>query len=280
MKLISSISELKREMHTVRIKNQSVGLVPTMGYLHEGHVSLMKRAATENDVAIVSIFVNPTQFAPNEDLEAYPRNLEGDLAICKENDIDFVFAPSVKEMYPENYATYLEVEGAITKTLCGASRTHHFKGVTTIVSKLFNLTHPTRAYFGQKDYQQAAVIKKMTRELNYDVEIITCPIIREADGLALSSRNSYLNETERVEALILSESLKLAEKKITSGETDAIKIIDEMKALIQTKQRAEIEYIQIVDPETLEDILTISGHVVVAIAVKIGKTRLIDNLYQ
>ena len=248
-----------------------------MGAFHEGHLSLMRQARKDNDVVITSIFVNPTQFGPNEDYEAYPRNLDSDSKMASEVGVDVIFAPSARDMYPYGYATFVHVEG-ITEKMCGASRPGHFRGVTTVVAKLFNLVKPHKAYFGQKDAQQCAVIKRMSEDMNFDIEIIIMPTVREADGLAMSSRNKYLNPEERKSALILINSLSLAEKLIKSGEVSASTLYQEMLSLINNEPLAKIDYISIVDAETLEARETIKGKILIALAVYIGKTRLIDNV--
>ncbi len=277
MKLFYKIDELRDYLQEKKLENESIGFIPTMGFLHEGHISLIDRAVKENSIVVVSIFVNPTQFAPGEDYDIYPRNLARDIEMLEEACADALFIPEGKEMYPEDYNTYVEVMG-ITNFLCGATRPSHFKGVTSIVSKLFNIIKPDKAYFGQKDAQQCAVIKKMVKDLNYDVEIIICPIIRESDGLALSSRNAYLNEEERNEAAILYQSLMLAKEKIESGENNSELIKNLIYKTISDKKLAIIEYIEILDQTTLEYIDEIKGSTLIAIAVKFGKTRLIDNI--
>jgi len=278
MNVYHTVNAVRSAVKEARHAHKTIGLVPTMGFLHEGHLSLMKRAKKENDIVMVSIFVNPTQFGPNEDLASYPRDLERDMALCESVGVDLIFNPTVEEMYPEGYSTYVNCEGTITATLCGASRAGHFKGVTSVVSKLFNITLPDRAYFGQKDAQQVAVIEKMVRDLNFAVEIIPCEIIREADGLALSSRNTYLSDEERQEALVLSQALTMAQDAIKSGERNAKTLIEKMKRHILLAPSAEIDYIQVVSAKTLEDLETLKGDVLIAMAVKIGKPRLIDNL--
>jgi len=278
MNVYHTVNAVRSAVKEARHAHKTIGLVPTMGFLHEGHLSLMKRAKKENDIVIVSIFVNPTQFGPNEDLASYPRDLERDMALCESVGVDLIFNPTVEEMYPEGYSTYVNCEGTITATLCGASRAGHFKGVTSVVSKLFNITLPDRAYFGQKDAQQVAVIEKMVRDLNFAVEIIPCEIIREEDGLALSSRNTYLSDEERQEALVLSQALTMAQDAIKSGERNAKTLIEKMKRHILLAPSAEIDYIQVVSAKTLEDLETLKGDVLIAMAVKIGKPRLIDNL--
>ncbi|ABN52135.1 MAG TPA: pantoate--beta-alanine ligase [Hungateiclostridium thermocellum] len=277
MRVIETISDLKAIIRTQKNLGRVIGLVPTMGYLHEGHLSLVNMSRQNNDYTVMSIFVNPTQFGPNEDFDRYPRDLERDLKLAEAAGVDVVFAPSVKEMYPDGYKTYVNVEG-ITEVLCGKSRPGHFRGVTTIVTKLFNIVEPHRAYFGQKDAQQVAVIKKMVKDLNMNVEIITCPIVREEDGLAMSSRNVYLSPEERKSAVILSKSLMEAEELIKKGETDAKKIRKYIIDRIQTEKNAVIDYVEVVNADTLENVDEIKGRVLVALAVKFGSTRLIDNV--
>jgi len=278
MLIVRTIKELRSFVKDARLNGKSIGFVPTMGFLHDGHLSLMKQSIEENDLSIASIFVNPTQFGPNEDLDAYPRDFERDVQLMESVGMDIVFFPAVEVMYSEGASTSIEVEGTITKRLCGASRDGHFKGVTTIVGKLFNLVTPDRAYFGQKDAQQVAVIEKMVRDLNFNVEIIPCPIVREADGLALSSRNVYLNETERKEALVLSQALNEAKQMILDGEKDALKIQTMMIDKIKAVDSAKIDYVEVVSAETLEPIQVIEGDVLMAVAVWVGKPRLIDNI--
>jgi pantoate--beta-alanine ligase len=260
-----------------RKEGKSISLVPTMGYLHEGHASLIRAARKHTDVVVVSIFVNPVQFGPKEDFEKYPRDMKRDEALATTAGADIVFAPSAKDMYPDGYSTYVNVE-RLTDVLCGASRPGHFKGVATVVAKLFEIVRPEIAYFGQKDAQQAMVIKKMAADLNTGIEIKVLPIIRESDGLAMSSRNIYLSESERKDALVLHEALKKAEAMIKSGEREAKKIIRAMKELISAIPSAKADYISIVDITNLKGIKVLSGEVLVALAVFIGKTRLIDNI--
>ncbi len=278
MKIVHTVSDLRQVVKAAKKAQKSVGLVPTMGFLHEGHLSLMKEAKAKTDFIVVSLFVNPTQFGPNEDLESYPRDFERDSQLCESAGVDVLFNPSVEEMYGTDYSTYVNCEGDITTVLCGASRPGHFKGVTSVVAKLFNMVAPDKAFFGQKDAQQVAVIEKMVRELNFDIEIIPCPIVREADGLALSSRNTYLSDQERKDALVLSKSLTLATQMIKDGETDANKVKAEMRALIGSVDYAEIDYVEIVAADTLRSIDVLKGDVLIALAVKIGKPRLIDNI--
>lgn len=277
MKLVETISELKAIIRSNKSEGKTIGLVPTMGYLHEGHLSLVKRSVQDNDFTVMSIFVNPTQFGPNEDFEKYPRDMERDLRLAESVGADVVFAPCVTEMYPDGYKTYVEVED-ITKVLCGLSRPGHFKGVTTVVNKLFNIVEPDKAYFGQKDAQQVIVIKKMVRDLNMDLEIVTCPIIRESDGLAMSSRNVYLSKEERAAAVILSKSLFEAEELIKKGEKSTRKVIEYIRNRIMSEKFADIDYVEVVSTDGLGKLEEISGSVLIALAVRFGKTRLIDNI--
>jgi len=248
-----------------------------MGFLHEGHLSLMRQSRADNDISVISIFVNPTQFGPAEDYDAYPRDLDRDSRMASEAGVDVIFAPSARDMYPEGYATYVNIE-RITEKMCGTSRPGHFRGVTTVVSKLFNLAQPHRAYFGQKDAQQAIVIKQMARDLNFDIEIIVMPIIREEDGLAMSSRNKYLSPEERKAALVLRKSLLMAEGLFKSGVTEAAIIYNRIKDMIDFEPLAKIDYISIVDADTLDDVGKLRQNTLIALAVFIGKTRLIDNI--
>jgi pantoate--beta-alanine ligase len=248
-----------------------------MGFLHQGHLSLIKTAKKENDFVIVSIFVNPTQFGVGEDFEAYPRDLDNDSMLSESAGADVIFFPSISEMYPGNYQTFVEVT-EITNNLCGKSRPTHFRGVTTVVNKLFNIVEPHRAYFGQKDAQQVAVIQKMVVDLNMNIEIIPCPIVREADGLAMSSRNTYLSPEQRNAALILSKSLFKVKDMINEGCIDAIQIKETITKMINKEPLAAIDYVEIVDSLSLNSISTIKGKVLIALAVKIGRTRLIDNI--
>lgn len=278
MKKVETIDEIRNILAQKRMSNLSIGFVPTMGFLHEGHLSLIKEARKNNDIVVVSIFVNPTQFGPNEDLETYPRDIDRDSELCEKEGVDYIFNPSVKEMYGEDYSTYVITESDITNKLCGASRDGHFKGVMSVVTKLFNIIQPDKAYFGQKDYQQVAVIKKMVKDLNIPVQIVPCPIVREEDGLAMSSRNIYLNPKEREDALVLNRSLKEAKERINKGEKNKQVIIQEILDKINEIQYSVIDYVEILDAETLEEIEIINRNVVIALAVKIGKPRLIDNI--
>ena len=247
-----------------------------MGYLHEGHASLIAKSASQNDKTVVSVFVNPTQFGPGEDLASYPRDIDRDCDLCKEMGADLVFNPEPEEMYGESFCSYVDMD-ILPNELCGLSRPVHFRGVQTVVTKLFNIVTPDRAYFGEKDAQQLAIIKKMVSDLNMDIEIVGCPIVREADGLAKSSRNTYLSETEREAALVLSRSLKIGKELIANGETDAKKVITAITQEIQKEPLAEIDYVKIVDALTMQQVETIDKPILCAIAVKIGTTRLIDN---
>lgn len=276
MERFNKIQDIKTFLRHHQRNGKSIGLVPTMGYLHEGHLSLIKKASEENHIVVLSIFVNPTQFGPNEDLDNYPRNLERDILLAKEAGANVVFTPSADEMYKSPYRTYVYVN-KLTEKLCGISRPEHFEGVTTIVTKLFNIVRPDRAYFGQKDAQQVIVIKQMVCDLDMDLEIMVCPIVREADGLAKSSRNTYLNTEERIQAVVLSQSLQMAKKMIEDGEKDAVKMKAEIENEINSKSLSSIDYVSIVDAKTLEDVNIISDTVLIALAVQFGNTRLIDN---
>ena len=274
MQIARTIAELKT------LKRQSpgsVGFVPTMGYLHEGHLSLTRRARAENSIVVVSIFVNPTQFGPAEDLSTYPRDPERDLALLEKENTDIVFMPSGKEMYPEGLDSWIEVE-KVTESLEGSLRPGHFKGVATIVAKLFNIVEPTRAYFGQKDAQQAIVIKKMVTDLNMNLEIVVVPTVRESDGLAMSSRNIYLNPQERRAAAVLFKALTLAQQLRGNGENNARRIRQEITHLIDKEPLAKIDYVSIADAQTLEELSEIDRPAVASLAVRIGNTRLIDNI--
>jgi len=255
----------------------SVGLVPTMGYLHEGHLSLVRGARANDDVVVVSIFVNPTQFGPQEDYKRYPRDLDRDLALLREERADVVFMPPVEEMYPEGFSTYVEVSG-VTEVLEGAHRPGHLRGVTTVVAKLFVIVQPHRAYFGRKDAQQLLVIRKMVRDLNMDVAVVGLPTVREPDGLAMSSRNAYLSPGEREAAPVLSRSLRLAEELWGQGERDATVIRQRMNDLIAAEPLARVDYVSVADAESLRELDRIEGPALVSLAVRIGRTRLIDNV--
>lgn len=276
MRVVKTVSEIREQVKSWKSEGLKVALVPTMGYLHEGHMSLIKRASKENDKVVVSIFVNPTQFGPNEDLEDYPRDLEKDKLTCEESGASIIFNPEPYEMYVDGFCTYVETEN-LTKELCGKSRPIHFRGVCTVVSKLFNIVSPHRAYFGQKDAQQLAVIKRMVKDLNFDVEIIGCPIIRESDGLAKSSRNVYLSLEERKAATILNKALSNSKELLLNGETDSNILKEFIVNEINKENLADIDYVEIVDNKTIEKIDSIEDEVLVAVAVKFGNTRLIDN---
>ncbi len=261
----------------IREQRQKIAFVPTMGFLHDGHLSLMTEGKKRADKVVVSIFVNPTQFGPGEDFASYPRNLERDLTLCQSVGADIVFTPSVEELYGRNYQTYVKLD-KLPNHLCGISRPLHFKGVATVVTKLFNIVKPHIAIFGQKDYQQVQVIRQMVCDLNFDIEIIAAPIVRESDGLAMSSRNTYLNTKQRKQALCLYKSLTEAQKLVNSGVCNVSEIIDAATQIIMAEPEAVIDYVKICDAETLEDITTIDKPSCMALAVRIGKTRLIDNM--
>lgn len=277
MKIIHTIKEMQVEADRHRHDGKTIGFIPTMGYLHEGHLSLIRIAKDQADVVAVSIFVNPTQFGPNEDLDKYPRDFDRDEKLASSAGADIIFYPAVEEMYPQGYLTYVDVE-KVTDKLCGAKRPGHFKGVTTICTKLFLAVKPHFSVFGQKDAQQVLVIQKMVRDLNFDMEIVVGPIVREKDGLAMSSRNVYLSEDERADALSLNQSLLAAKNMISKGEKDTAVITSMIKEKIDTKTHTRIDYISIVDANTLESVDQISGLTLIALAVFVGKTRLIDNL--
>ena len=277
MRVVKEPNKLTAIIKLLKSKGKSVGFVPTMGSLHDGHVSLIKKARKETDIVVLSIFVNPTQFGPKEDYKKYPRNFSRDSAIAKKAGVDIIFAPSVKDMYEEGFSTYTE-ETNLSHILEGAIRPGHFRGVTTVVLKLFNIVQPNISYFGQKDYQQSVIIKKMVKDLNLDTGIKVLPTIREKDGFAQSSRNTYLNKKQRKSAIILYRSLIEAKRLIGSGLTDAEEIKKRMRVLIKKEQISGIDYIEIREPETLEPVKKISGEVVILLAVKFGKGRLIDNM--
>jgi len=274
VKIIDKIDAMKKLRRRL---TEPVGFVPTMGYLHEGHLALVRRARAGNPSVVVSIFVNPTQFGPREDFSSYPRDTRRDLALLQKEGADVVFMPSVAEMYPGQFDGWVEV-GKLTERLEGASRPGHFRGVTTVCAKLFNIIQPTTAYFGQKDAQQAVVIKKMVTDLNMSLEIVTVPTVREPDGLAMSSRNTYLNPEERRAATVLYQVLTLAQKLWSQGETDAQRLRQEMIKLIQKQPLATIDYVSVANAETLDELDTVNPPALVSLAVKIGKTRLIDNI--
>ena len=277
MELIKSVAEMAELGRKWRAENKRVGLVPTMGYLHEGHLELAKQAVAENDLTVISIFVNPIQFGANEDLDVYPRDLEGDLAKAESVGVKYAFAPEAADMYPTGFATTMDVAG-VTQTLCGASRKGHFQGVCVVLSKLFNLVQPYRAYFGQKDGQQLAVVRKLAQDLNMPVEICGVPIVREADGLAKSSRNVYLDEECRKQALVLSQSLQVAKRLYDEGERDAGLIKAAVQAHIETAPLAQIEYVELVDAVTMQPVLKPEKPAMLALAVRFKTTRMIDNI--
>lgn len=280
MIVATTVEQVREQVRAWRKEGLTVGLVPTMGYLHEGHASLVDKAVSQCDRVVASDFVNPTQFGPGEDLESYPRDFEHDCKLLESHGCHMVFYPSVDEMYPDGGGktdTYVEILDDMPKQLCGKTRPIHFRGVCTVVSKLFNIVLPDKAFFGQKDAQQLAIIKRMVRDLSYGIEIVGCPIIREDDGLAKSSRNTYLNAEERQAALVLSQAIKLAENMLSDGEKDAGKIVDAMIAHIEKEPLAKIDYVSAVDGVTMQPITKIAGEVLIAMAVYIGKTRLIDN---
>ena len=275
MQITTTINETKELIKKWKKDGKSIGLVPTMGFLHEGHASLIQKCREENDIVVVSDFVNPTQFGPNEDLEAYPRDFERDSKLCESLGADLIFAPSPEDMYHDPHA-FVSID-TLSETLCGKTRPIHFRGVQTVVLKLFHIVTPDRAYFGQKDAQQLAVIKRMVKDLNVDTEIIGCPIIREEDGLAKSSRNTYLSADERQAALVLSRSLKIGKQLVDAGEKSAKVVKDAITAEINKEPLAKIDYVDVVDFDTITPVDEIKGTTLVAIAVYIGKTRLIDN---
>ena len=274
MKVLKTVDEVKKLSNQWKKEGKTVGLVPTMGYLHEGHMSLIERCRKENDKVIVSIFVNPAQFGENEDLDAYPKDFQKDKTLCEKAGADLIFNPDTDEMY-SNQRTYVNIDG-LSDYLCGKSRPIHFRGVCTVVSKLFMITNPDNAYFGQKDAQQLAIIKKMVKDLNFDVNIVGCPIVREEDGLAKSSRNVYLNPEERKAALCLSKAIA-AGKLLANSETDADKVKNEMIKIIEAEPLAKIDYVEIVDNETMQPVSEIKDNTLAAMAVYIGKARLLDN---
>ncbi|MCI6675403.1 MAG: pantoate--beta-alanine ligase [Clostridiales bacterium] len=275
MKIVKTVNEVREQVKQWKKQGYTIGFVPTMGYLHEGHQSLMEAARKENDKVVVSIFVNPMQFGPTEDLAQYPRDLERDSALCESIGVDLIFHPEPEEMYAPDFCSFVDMTG-LTEGLCGKTRPIHFRGVCTVVSKLFHIVTPDRAYFGQKDGQQLAVIRRMVRDLNMDITIVGCPIIREADGLAKSSRNTYLSQEERTAALILSKTIALG-KEMAKTQKDAATVIAAMKANIETEPLAKIDYVEAVDAFSMQPIDTFDRPAMIAMAVYIGKTRLIDN---
>ncbi len=278
MKVLKNIEETREEIIQVKKIGQRVGFVPTMGYLHKGHLSLVEKAVKENDYVAVSVFVNPTQFGPDEDYDRYPRAIKRDEKLLRKRGVDLLFYPHVQEMYPADYCTYVQVE-ELTETLCGASRPGHFQGVTTIVNKLFNIVGPDRAYFGQKDGQQFLIIEKMIKDLNMGVKVVPCPTVREEDGLALSSRNKYLDSRERRAATILYRTLQMVKERIDSGERDGLKIKKAMEDMVAREKLARLDYAAIVDRRNLKQVEKVKGPMMAALAVFIGDTRLIDNIW-
>lgn len=278
MKIVTTIAEVRNQVKEWRKQGLSVGLVPTMGYLHEGHASLIDASHQQNDKTVVSDFVNPMQFGPSEDLESYPRDIAHDAALVEAHGGDLIFHPDPSEMYHEGFSSFVDMT-ILTEELCGLSRPVHFRGVCTVVSKLFHIVQPDRAYFGKKDAQQLAVIKHMVDDLNFDIEIIGCPIIREADGLAKSSRNTYLNDTERKAALVLSQAIRLGAEMVKNGQKDCAVILDAMKQHISAEPLAKIDYVKIVDLTTMQQISVLDRPALCAMAVYIGRTRLIDNFF-
>jgi pantoate--beta-alanine ligase len=277
MKIHSTIDPMRAASRLARLSGLRIGLVPTMGALHEGHLSLVRTAKAQCDAVVVSIFVNPLQFSPSEDLAKYPRTFERDCELLRKEDVDFIFAPSVEEMYPEKAVTYVTVEG-LSEKLCGKSRPGHFRGVTTVVAKLFHLVEPDLAFFGQKDAAQAAIIRRMVQDLNFPVEIIVCPIVRDADGLAMSSRNAYLNPEQRKSALVLYRALQKVRSRFDQGERSAARLIEAGKNALAQEPGVRPDYFEIVDSETLDAVAEIKSTALVAVAAVVGTTRLIDNI--
>jgi pantoate--beta-alanine ligase len=277
MEIVTSIDRMKVVVRTEKDKGRSIGLVPTMGFLHEGHLSLVRISKKEADVTVVSLFVNPTQFGPQEDLRSYPRDLERDASLLRAEGVDYLFAPEAEEMFPPEYRTFVEVED-FQDVLCGRSRPGHFRGVCTAVSKLFHIVEPAVAVFGRKDAQQALILNRMVRDLNLSVRLVVAPIVREADGLAMSSRNAYLNSGERRAALVLSRSLGEARILLDAGERRADRVLRVLRSMIEAEPAARVDYIEAVDPDTLAPAPVLSPGTLIALAVFIGRTRLIDNL--
>lgn len=277
MRSINNIEEMRSIIKNLKKNFKTIGFVPTMGALHDGHLSLIRRARKENDFVVVSIFVNPLQFGPNEDFHKYPRMLENDSFLCEKEGVDFLFAPKENDFYEKPHLTYVNVK-ELSSYLCGKSRPGHFEGVCTVVNKLFNIISPNRAYFGKKDYQQLLIISKMVKDLSIDIEIVGCNIVRDIDGLALSSRNKYLSDEERLEALNIYKSLKFAKEKIINGEVDPIKIKKEIENILKNGKKTKIDYVEIVDKNTLKEVDKIDRNTLIAIACFVGTTRLIDNI--
>jgi pantoate--beta-alanine ligase len=277
MRIVTSPDEMRRMVMDHRSRGERVGLVPTMGFFHQGHISLMQAAKKENEIVVVSLFVNPTQFGPKEDLKDYPRDLGRDTDMASEAGVDYIFHPRVEDMYPQPYLTYVDVE-EITGTLCGAVRPGHFRGVGTVVAKLFNIIPAHHAYFGLKDAQQLLVIRKMVEDLNFDIDVVTCPTVREDDGLAMSSRNTYLDVEERRAATVLYRSLQQAEEMISLGERNPVAVISRMREILDAEPLVEPEYVEVVDWLLLKPVEGMQGKVLIALAARAGKTRLIDNI--
>ena len=277
LKIVHSLAETRAALRELRSRSRCIGLVPTMGALHEGHLSLVRAARAACDAVVVSIFVNPTQFGPNEDFTKYPRTFATDCAALEREAVDLIFAPSAEEMYPSGASTFVDVEG-VSGRLDGASRPGHFRGVATVVAKLFNVVGPDKAFFGQKDAAQVAVLRKMVRDLNFPVELVVCPIVRDPDGLAMSSRNQYLSQEERRQALVLRRALREVERLVGNGVTTARDLIEAAQTVLATEPRVRVDYCKVVDPDTLEDVADVSRAALVAIAAFVGTTRLIDNI--
>jgi pantoate--beta-alanine ligase len=276
MKIVSDPRKMQAHCRALKCKGRTLGFVPTMGALHEGHLSLIRRSKEENDITCVSIFVNPIQFGPAEDLACYPRPIRRDTSLCKKENVDLLFVPAPRALYGRDFRTHVEVRG-LSDVLCGAVRQGHFRGVATVVAKLFNIAQPDRAYFGRKDFQQAVIVRRMAEELNFPVKIRVMPTIREADGLAMSSRNTYLGAEDRKEAVVLAKSLRLARTMARAGTRDPREIIRRMTRMIGSRKRAKLEYIEVIDPETLAPLKRIEGVFAVVLAARVGATRLIDN---
>lgn len=276
MKIVTTIDELRSQVKEWKAQGQSVGLCPTMGYLHEGHASLMDASVAACDRTVASVFVNPIQFGPKEDLSTYPRDFDADCKLLEAHGVDLVFHPEPKDMYAEDFCTFVDID-VLSKTLCGKSRPIHFRGVCTVIAKLLNAVTPDKIFFGQKDAQQLAIIRRMVRDLNFDVEVIGCPIVREADGLAKSSRNTYLNPEERKAALILSRSVRAGQDAVAAGESSSEKLLAVMKETLATEPMADVEYVEVVNGLNMQPIDTFAEGDLVAMAVRIGTTRLIDN---
>lgn len=277
MLVIRNIDEIKSALSKEKSLKKIIGYVPTMGYLHEGHMSLIKKAKENNDVVVVSIYVNPTQFGPDEDLDNYPRDLERDSKICEDLGVDYIFHPSDDTMYPNGFSTFVTPSEKMTNILCGVSRPIHFRGVCTVLSKFFNILSPDNAYFGEKDIQQLAIVKRMVKDMNFDVCIHGCPIVREDDGLAKSSRNVYLNEDERSSATVLRRSILEGVKMVEDGEKNTSRVLSKIVEIIESEKLAKIDYVEILDFDTFDRIEEIKDNTLIAMAVYIGKTRLIDN---